>query len=57
MFDWFKKQTPTWKLPSPQFPMLQCVWPLKSGLYPWDGDYSPEGAEFQPYLGLRENSN
>jgi len=18
------------------FPMLQCVWPLKSGLFPWD---------------------
>ncbi|MBL8809658.1 MAG: DUF4262 domain-containing protein [Planctomycetaceae bacterium] len=32
------------------FPMYQCVWPLKSGLYPWDAGYPPEGAEIQPLL-------
>lgn len=40
-----------WLYRSHNFPMLQCVWPLKSGLYPWDEGYPPEGAEIQPYLG------
>ena len=33
------------------FPVIQCVWPLKTGEYPWDPGYPPEGAGFQPYLG------
>ena len=40
-----------WLYRGSDFPMLQCVWPLKSGLYPWDQGYPPQGAEFQPYLG------
>jgi hypothetical protein len=32
------------------FPMLQCVWPLKSGHFPWDDGYDPEGATIQPLL-------
>jgi hypothetical protein len=40
-----------WLYRGSNFPMLQCVWPLKSGLYPWDPGYPPEGARFQPFLG------
>jgi hypothetical protein len=25
-----------WMYERPDFPMLQCVWPLKSGHFPWD---------------------
>jgi hypothetical protein len=40
-----------WLYGGSNFPMLQCVWPLKSGLYPWDHGYPPEGAHVQPFLG------
>lgn len=39
-----------WLYGGPTFPMLQCVWPLKSGHFPWDEGYDPEGAAFQPLL-------
>ncbi len=39
-----------WLYGDSNFPMLQCVWPLKSGHYPWDGGYPAEGAEIQPLL-------
>ena len=39
-----------WLYRGDDFPMLQCVWPLKSGHYPWDEGYPPEGAEVQPLL-------
>lgn len=42
-----------WLYRSSNFPMLQCVWPLKSGLYPWDQGYPPDGGKVQPYLGQR----
>ena len=32
------------------FPVLQCVWPLKSGHFPWDQGYDKEGAAIQPLL-------
>ena len=40
-----------WLYDGPEFPMLQCVWPLKSGHFPWDGGYDPAGAAVQPLLG------
>ncbi len=40
-----------WLYRGVDFPVLQCVWPLQSGHYPWDEGYPPEGAEFQPFLG------
>jgi hypothetical protein len=40
-----------WLYGGPHFPMLQCVWPLKSGHFPWDEGYDPAGAAFQPLLG------
>ena len=40
-----------WLYGGNNFPMLQCVWPLKSGLYPWDKGYPPQGAQYQPFLG------
>lgn len=43
-----------WFYHGDDFPVLQCVWPLKSGQYPWDEDYPPEGAEFQPLLAAAE---
>ena len=39
-----------WLYKGSNFPMLQCVWPLKSGQYPWDAGYPPEGAQFQPLI-------
>ena len=42
-----------WLYRGPTFPMLQCVWPLKSGLFPWDDGYDPAGATIQPLLGAR----
>ena len=40
-----------WLYGGPEFPMLQCVWPLKSGHFPWDEGYDKEGAVIQPLLG------
>jgi hypothetical protein len=42
-----------WLYSGPTFPMLQCVWPLKSGLFPWDAGYPPQGASIQPLLSAR----
>jgi len=39
-----------WLNGGPDFPMLQCVWPLKSGHFPWDDGYDPEAAAIQPLL-------
>lgn len=39
-----------WLYRGSDFPMYQCVWPLKTGEYPWDDGYPPEGAEIQPLL-------
>lgn len=40
-----------WLYGGPGFPMLQCVWPLKSGHFPWDRGYDERGATVQPLLG------
>ena len=40
-----------WLYGGPHFPMLQCVWPLKSGHFPWDEGYDKRGASIQPFLG------
>lgn len=40
-----------WLYGGPRFPMLQCVWPLKSGHFPWDEGYDKRGAAIQPFLG------
>lgn len=39
-----------WLYRNDDFPMLQMVWPLKSGHYPWDDGYPSEGAAIQPLL-------
>lgn len=39
-----------WLYGGPRFPMLQCVWPLKSGHFPWDKGYDKRGASIQPLL-------
>lgn len=39
-----------WLYRGSNFPMLQCVWPLKSGHYPWDEGYDKDGAAIQPLL-------
>ena len=39
-----------WLYGGPNFPMLQCVWPLKSGHFPWDEGYDQRGAAIQPLL-------
>jgi hypothetical protein len=43
-----------WLYGGPQFPMLQCVWPLKSGHFPWDKGYDKRAAAIQPLLGRAE---
>jgi hypothetical protein len=40
-----------WLYGGPDFPMHQCVWPLKSGHFPWDKGYDKDGAAIQPFLG------
>ncbi len=40
-----------WLYDGSDFPLLQCVWPLKSGHFPWDKGYDPAAARFQPLLG------
>ena len=45
--------TANWLYQGAEFPMLQCVWPLKSGHYPWDEGYPSEGAAIQPLLAER----
>lgn len=42
-----------WLYDGPDFPMLQCVWPLKSGHFPWDEGYDVRGTAIQPFLGRR----
>ena len=58
--NYFKKVNPRhyeeycgyarWLYRGSDFPMYQCVWPLKSGHYPWDEGYPPEGTQIQPLL-------
>jgi hypothetical protein len=43
-----------WLYGGPDFPMVQCVWPLKSGHFPWDAGYDPAGATVQPLLARTE---
>lgn len=31
-----------------EFPVLQCLWPDKAGLYPWEAEFNPKLAEIQP---------
>jgi len=42
-----------WLCGGSNFPMLQCVWPLKSGHFPWEEGYDKRGAAIQPLLGRR----
>ena len=39
-----------WFYEGREFPALQCVWPDKSGLYPWEPGFSPEPLDQQPLL-------
>lgn len=45
-----------WLYRGPSFPMLQCVWPLKSGHFPWDAGYDKAGAAIQPLLSRAEKA-
>ncbi len=39
-----------WFYRGQDFPVLQCIWPLKNGLFPWDDGYDPAALEHQPLL-------
>lgn len=41
--DWYYERKP--------FPILQCVWPSTSGVWPWDDDASDDLRAWQPLLG------
>lgn len=40
-----------WYYRGPDFPALQCVWPDKTGRFPWDAGVHPGMATRQPLLG------
>jgi hypothetical protein len=42
-----------WYYGSPDFPLLQFVWPTKDGLFPWDKNSPKEFLEDQPLLGKK----
>lgn len=39
-----------WFYQGNEFPMLQCVWPDRSGSFPWDSDFNPQMLLSQPVL-------
>ena len=41
--DWFYERQP--------FPILQCVWPTTSGVWPWEDAFGPDLTQIQPMLG------
>lgn len=46
--NWFYKGT--------DYPVLQCIWPDKNSLYPWDDDFNPYWLYAQPLLFHGEES-
>lgn len=46
--DWFYERKP--------FPILQCVWPTTSGIWPWDEGAYAGFSDNQPLLGLAPGS-
>lgn len=43
-----------WYYGDDTFPVVQVVWPAKSGHFPWDADAPPGFLDAQPVLGLPE---
>ena len=41
-----------WFYESFDFPVLQCVWPDRSGLFPWEQGYDTRFLQLQPILGI-----
>ncbi|MBI1357189.1 MAG: DUF4262 domain-containing protein [Acidobacteria bacterium] len=46
-----------WFYGSRDFPMLQCVWPDKSGFYPWQAEFRSDWKPFQPMLDREDESD
>ncbi|MCP2014095.1 hypothetical protein L1280_001232 [Deinococcus sp. HSC-46F16] len=42
--------TALWLYGQQPFEALQCVWPDREGLYPWQDGFNPEWRELQPLL-------
>ncbi|WP_216328551.1 DUF4262 domain-containing protein [Deinococcus aestuarii] len=42
--------TAMWLYRQQPFAALQCVWPDKQGLYPWQNGFNPEWRDLQPVL-------
>jgi hypothetical protein len=40
----------TWFYEATDFPVWQCIWPDRDGIYPWLQDCNPEVAHLQPLL-------
>jgi len=40
-----------WYYSGPKFPAIQCCWPDKKGLFPWDRGFDPKWVKLQPVLG------
>lgn len=39
-----------WFYQGPNYPALQCIWPDKNSLFPWDPDFNPNWVWAQPLL-------
>ena len=39
------------------FPLLQCIYPTISGIYPWQAEWPKELKSVQPFLGHKSTSN
>ncbi len=39
-----------WFYKGMDYPVLQCIWPDKKSLYPWDADFNPDWVYAQPLL-------
>jgi hypothetical protein len=39
-----------WFYQGTDYPVLQCIWPDKQSLYPWDADFNPNWLYAQPLL-------
>ena len=43
-----------WFYPDANFPVLQCFWPDKQGLFPWQPDFNPALLDLQPIHDARQ---
>ena len=43
-----------WYYQNNNFPLLQCIYPTLSGIYPWEPDWPEVLRDIQPVLGIIE---